>query len=428
MGKQAGCYQGGEGYCYVDGCTSCPSSPCNDLCNFDNWCCDDIGGLVGELCCQQDCGPWRLFPNNCGGIELYGWIAAGFTHNADSPPSRYNGPLTFNDRDDEGQMNQVYAIAEKPFDGSCGWDWGGRVDFLYGTDGRFTQAVGLELNQDGTQGLNAGQRFYHMAIPQVYLDVGRGDWMLRAGHFYTIIGYEGVMAAGPNNFFYSHPYVHQYGEPFTHTGALLYWTPSDAWQLIGGVHTGWDTLTVANNGGDRLSFLGGVNWAAEYVAISVSGTIGDENDGTGAFRQRELISGVLTASITKRLSYALQADYGRQGVAGGSGQEWYGVNQYAYFCLTDCWSAGLRFEWFRDNSGTRVVAVGDGNPASSGGFAGNFYQATVGLNWRPWQNLVVRPEVRWDWFDPSTGIVARPFDDGAKNSQFTAAIDAVLTW
>jgi len=393
----------------------------------DNWCCDDIGGLVGEYYCRDPCEPWRLFPRQCGGLEAYGWIAAGYTYNAESPLSRYNGPLTFNDRD-EGQMNQAYAVVEKPFDGSCGWDWGGRVDFLYGTDGRFVQTTGLELSQDGSPRLNAGQRFYQMAFPQTYLDVGRGDWMLRAGHFYTIIGYEGVMATGPNNFFYSHPYMMQYGEPFTHTGALLYWTPSDAWQLIGGVHTGWDTLTVANNGGDRLSFLGGVNWNGEYVSLAVAGTIGDEDDGTGAFHQREMISGVFSACVTKRIEYAAQLDYGQQFVGSGDDDEWYGVNQYAFYTINDCWQVGLRFEWFRDDNGARVVAVGDGNPAAAGGFAGNFYQATVGFNWRPGNHLVVRPEVRWDWFDPSTGVVARPFDDGNKNSQFTAAIDAVLTW
>ena len=41
---------------------------------------------------------------------------------------------------------------------------------------------------------------------------------MKLGHFYSILGYESVTA--PDNFFYSHSYLFQYGEPFTFTGLL----------------------------------------------------------------------------------------------------------------------------------------------------------------------------------------------------------------
>ena len=47
---------------------------------------------------------------------------------------------------------------------------------------------------------------------------GYNDWKIKLGHFYTPIGYEVVPANG--NFFYTHAYTMQYGEPFTHTGVL----------------------------------------------------------------------------------------------------------------------------------------------------------------------------------------------------------------
>ena len=55
-------------------------------------------------------------------------------------------------------------------------------------------------------------------MPQAYAEVGYNDLTVKVGHFYTIIGYEVVPA--PDNFFYSHAYTMQYGEPFTHTGML----------------------------------------------------------------------------------------------------------------------------------------------------------------------------------------------------------------
>ena len=44
------------------------------------------------------------------------------------------------------------------------------------------------------------------------------------------------------------------------------------------------------------------------------------------------------------------------------------------------------------------------------------------MNWMPGTNLMVRPELRWDWFDG----VGNPYAEGQRNDQFTAAFDAIL--
>jgi hypothetical protein len=44
---------------------------------------------------------------------------------------------------------------------------------------------------------------------------------------------------------------------------------------------------------------------------------------------------------------------------------------------------------------------------------------------------VVRPEVRWDWYDGlASGVNGRPlpFNDGTEDSQFTAAFDVIFTY
>ena len=69
--------------------------------------------------------------------------------------------------------------------------------------------------------------------------------------------------------------------------------------------------------------------------------------------------------------------------APGSGQaDWYGIDQYLYYTLNDDWKAGLRFEWFRDEDGTRV-GLNRARNINAPPFVGNFYSLSVGANWSP---------------------------------------------
>jgi hypothetical protein len=99
-------------------------------------CCDSFCGV--ERCCELECcdaAAFRLFDDVCGlqcrGIKIYGWISGGFTANEYDPVDSYNGPVTFNDRANEGQLNQAYLVIEDAIaNEGCGWDFGGRVDVL----------------------------------------------------------------------------------------------------------------------------------------------------------------------------------------------------------------------------------------------------------------------------------------------------------
>ena len=111
--------------------------------------------------------------------------------------------------------------------------------------------------------------------------------------------------------------------------------------------------------------------------------------------------------------------------------EWYGLNQYFLYAINPCWNANLRAEWMRDDDGVRIAGPGNipGVYAWSGrGFAGNFYDVTAGLNWHPNGNLIVRPELRYDWYDGLAGPTGLPFDGGNADDQLTAAVDAIITF
>ena len=96
----------------------------------------------------------------------------------------------------------------------------------------------MERNADGTPRWN--NEYYGLAIPQAYVEAGTDALSVKVGHFYSPVGYEGVMA--PYNFFYSKSYSYQFAGPFTHWGGMLTWKPNDCWQVQLALHNGWDAL------------------------------------------------------------------------------------------------------------------------------------------------------------------------------------------
>lgn len=399
---------------------------------------DNSGGYTTS--CQQGCStscckPWHLFPEFGCGWTLDGWINGGATANADPTINRYNGPIGLNDRR-EAQLNQLYLTFGRDIQPcNCGFDWGARADLLYGSDFFITQSPGIELNPNGTSSWNSS-RFYGLAMPQAYGEVAYNRLSLKVGHFYSIRGYERVRAV--DNFFYSKSYGFLYGGPFTHTGGLFTYNLNDRWTFYGGLVNGWDKTDALS---DKLAVVGGLKYVPDSDRYSVVASIisGEEN-GTILPIQgpRTLTSLVFRYSLTDRLDYVFEQLSGwQQNAAGLGGQdaEWYNVNQYLLYTINDCWRAGMRAEWFRDDDGVRL----SGNPLRNTIFngpavptaltpaqaAGNYYNLAFGLNWLPSANLTVRPEIRWDWSD---GTAGQPYDTFTKDSQFTTAVDAILTF
>ncbi len=412
-------------------CQACQS--CNNGCNQ---CCQDRPCCtwdVEDYCCPTPCDAWKLFDCcclKCNGFEIGGWIDAGVMGNGDDPASHWNGPVVMTDRDDF-QMNQAYLFLKKEIDykKNCGWAWGGRIDTVYGTDARYIEALGFETHQDGSNKWN-GERFYHLAMPQLYVEAAYDDLSIKAGRWYCPVGNESFMA--PENFFYSHTYMIVYSEPFTMTGVLFTKPLDDEWKIFAGFDRGWDKWEDDN---DKLSFIGGIYWTGKVDSIVFTILTGDEiAPVTGVDANRTLLSTVYTHNFNKYFKLVLQNDDGWQtgGANGGNDiASWYGVAGWLQYQFSCDWSVGFRFEWFQDTDGTRVAALGDSqtqpvnsNPAGSGGFAGNFYDYSIGLNYKPVcnPNLVVRPEIRWDNYS-GTG---HPFDDGTKNNQFLIGIDAIV--
>ena len=371
----------------------------------------------------------------CTPTFIDGWVTLGFTRNPDNPSSHFNGPLTFNDRTNEFQMNQLYlGMGRHVIPDGCSFDFGGSVDLLFGTDYFFTTATGLETRRDGSPWWNGsdgpragGATLYGLAMPQLYAEfsVPFGNGLsLKLGHFYSILGHESVMA--PENFFYSHSYVLQYGRPFTHTGILSEHRLTQAMRLQAGFTRGWDSWEDANG---QLGFLGGISWTSCDHRKSIRFALHSGNEDDSGESNRTTYSLVLSHQLPCCMTYVLEHTLGTEENAAERNDDlvdadWYGIAQYLMCQVNPMTELGLRFEWFRDEENARVLSI----PLDEAS-GGNYYALSLGLNFRPWcdDRFRIGPEFRWDWSDTELldlGVRGM-FDDFTQQGQFTIAVSAI---
>lgn len=403
-----------------------------------------LGG-EGECACEADCGPncckladlgdpFKLFDGcwtQSRGITAGGWLAQSFTWNPQNPTDRFNGPVTWTDRANEYQMNEFYLFAGKAANTEgCGWDYGWRVDALYGSNYRWDTAAGLETN------INNGQ-FYGLALPNLYGEVAYNDVTVKLGHFTSPVGFFAVGTA--NNFFPTLPYTFQYGEPFTHTGMLATWKISDKLSWGNGFTHGWDNFD--NTGNPHMGYIGTLNYTFDNNdTLAWVGLYGQEPTFADItqYTDRYLQTLVYTRKVSDDTSMVFHSDFGSQqdSVRPDQIANWYGLNSYLFLRQTCRTQYGLNFEWFRDENGARVGAAlpSFGSPGARGypqpgGFNGNFFQASIGAKHFFTPNIYARAQYRADWYGGSTNVAGNlPYDDGTKTYQNLVILDLVMTF
>ena len=366
---------------------------------------DEDGEDTDDFCCEEE--------DEC--FEYGGWIQQGYSYADGNPADQLNGVVGLNDRHNNYMMNQLWLYMNHEVDNDgYGWDYGGEVVAVYGTDGEFFQMVdGLEATWNQTD------RFYQLALLRFYFDVAYDDWTFRMGRFDALVGYEPFEATEMP--FYSHSYNFNYGTPGSVFGAMATRAVTDQISINAGIHRGADQFNDTD-GLDSINFLGGVSWESCDEDSWMDFQIIAEENGPGDNTNFYSVSG--GTMLTDRLEWVISYAYGE---TSGLGAEWYGINQHFIYEINPCWTFAARFEYFRDDDGVAVGALRAGNPAV-GPFVGNFYELTLALNWEPRENLALRPEIRWDWFDADAPGGPRPFDAGGKDEQFLASIDLILAF
>lgn len=397
------------------------------------------------------------------GLEIGGWINGGATYNANNPSDGFNGAVTFADRANRFQLNQLNLFIERSVEtDTSNWSFGGRFDFMFGTDAIYTQAFGIsafdentgEPSDRGNWDLNLcckSTRTYGIALPQAYLEahvpVGNG-LNVKAGHFYTPLGYESVPA--PDNFFYTRAYILNSGEPFTHTGFLGTYNIDKNWTIQGAATTG--SATGGWDGGfdkqlDNWGGLANLLWSSDdkRTSISLGGTYGQ----TAVNQSWMMYSVVLQHWLTPKMHTVLQHSHGwaadinlPDGVRNAA---WYSINTHLTYDLMKNLSIGIRAERFHDRNGWRVfspyrILSAMNNKGIS--YAGtipfvsapaDYYAVTLGMNWKPamrwkkgWKpvrNLNIRKNIRYDRAD-GIDMAFHPFD--GKKDQLLFSLDAMI--
>jgi len=289
--------------------------------------------------------------------------------------------LDTNDVPDDVRLQQTWLYVEKKADtsSSC-WNLGYRGDIVYGTDAQMTQAFGNE-NNGWDKSFDHG--IYGWALPQAYAELGGNDWSIKIGHFYTPMGYEVFPATG--NFFYSHSLEWFNSEPITHTGVVGTYTASECMTWYAGWTLGWDT--GFDQFGNGNNFLGGftrkLNDDVSFTYLTCVGNLGFRSGDEFGYSQTV----TTTVNLSEKNQYILQSDYiHSDGFLGDPNQSEtdFGVANYLLHTINDCWKSGVRMEWWKSNG----VALGDSI---------SFYELTGGLNYKPYANVTIRPEYRYQW-------------------------------
>ena len=417
MQSDCGCGEQCDGQC--DG--GCDSGDC-----YDDSCDDSCGGgglLPSGRLSECNLGEPISLLGDCCGYSAGGWAQLGY-HSRNLP--------LFNSRKNEFQLHQGWIYAEKAIDTEGGFDVGGRVDYLYGTDGPDTQAFGIANNHWDNQWDNGSD--YGHALPQVYGEAGYGDLSVKFGHFYTLIGYEVV--AAPDNFFYSHAYTMYNSEPFTHTGAVFTYDMSEEIDIFGGYVLGWDSGFEDNGdavlAGSSVQVTDDINVTSTLVA----GRFGDNNSGRalgggviGDVENGYMQSTVANIQLTEDVNYIFQTDIlDTEDASGATVRKTYGINQYLIKQWSDCFGVGARFEWWNVDAASQGFFS---NPVPAGIGDYDIFALTLGMNMRPHSNLIFRPEIRWDWVDGNRDELALAgvdiLEDNAKR-QTTFGIDTIISF
>ncbi len=126
----------------------------------------DASGLMGAAGIDPNEAKFMRDHN----LKFGGWLETSISVSANSTHNGFNGPVTFQDRDSQLQLNQLNFYLQKAINvNSDSFDWGGRFDFMFGSDAIFTQAYGNPaFNPNTGLGQPRGNWDLHLSGDQNY--------------------------------------------------------------------------------------------------------------------------------------------------------------------------------------------------------------------------------------------------------------------
>ncbi|MEI7836288.1 MAG: outer membrane beta-barrel protein [Planctomycetota bacterium] len=360
-------------------------------------------------------GPCLKKPMDDLGLRMYGVVEVGFTGNLIGGDDVLPGRVFEARRVNNFRLHQLRLILERPYDATKAFDFGGKVEGMFGGDAMLTHSPGL-FDKAGHGTADAWADMLQL-YGQLWFKTGAESGLeITGGKFVTPMGAEVIAAEG--NALYSRSYLFGYAIPFTHTGIKLNYIVSPQASMYFALVEGWEVWEDNNHAPSYM--VGGALSSKEQVEGRAQDTIywnvitgPEQADNTRDFRT--VIDLTYTHVWSGALSQSINADFGMEpGVPDVGYARWYGLAHYLTYTLNKYASATWRAEWFRDEGGSRT------------GVDGAWYENTLGLTLTPcpdhpvFKNLSFRPELRWDYCSEEA------FGGGDRHNQLTAGVDMVF--
>lgn len=311
---------------------------------------------------------------------ITGFVETTYNYNFNRPANGLNGPLGYNTATSYNSQHNNLSLNAAHV--ALAGDVGGGVTYVIEVDAG-QDAVATRSNYPGPMLSLSNGNTYAFDVQEAYGVYKNGKFSLKAGKFVTYNGIEVI--EGPMNPTVSRGYLFGYAEPFTHVGVVGIFQATDMVDVHVGVVNGWDVV-ADNNRAKTIVAKVGIN-PSPATAITISGYAGPEEAGDNDHWRT-------TADVTamQKISICdlwLQANFGREGLPGGSSAKWFGAGVQPVVHLSDEFTVGGRVEFFQDTDGFRTGLVMSGTKL-------NLLNVSVAPGYTFSKHFTLRAELRYD--------------------------------
>lgn len=346
-----------------------------------------------------------------GGLRTFGWVEMGYTGASVRP-----GPMSVQPRlnrfADEFLLSDLGFALQKPLRQDQ-FDLGFNVRFFSGANA----ATGAAKGGVGFPPENPrfGYDFRDLYLSAHLPIITEGGMDVKVGRMNTIIGYNGYLA--PYRPFYSNDYQFFYSQDGAFTGFLTDLHVNDRLDLWNGMTLGANTFfTLRSN--TSYCYIGQANyWLNEEKRTRLTGSVylGPDAIFAAPGMNGDFVTMLeirLQQNWSDRFTQVVQSNMGWDSATPVGTGSWYGVYTQGMFHWLPTLDFNFRGEWFDDVQGTRT------------GFAADYSEVTLGMNWHPCDFIEFRPEIRGDFAsEPAFGGGGAP---GGNYSQLTGAISMLI--
>jgi hypothetical protein len=330
-------------------------------------------------------------------INLSGFVTSSYFYDTSQPPDHKANGYLWNTSENSFSINKVkVTLASAPVERSGDtWDAGFRASLIFGEDAALVNTGGE------TQGLeDVREAYVEMNVP-----VGTG-LNVKAGQLISLLNYESG-DGGAVNANFSQGYQWFYTGNGPSAGVQLDYEFTDWLDVKARVQNGLYAGAIDNNG--SKTFMGSVGLKPmKDLWLSLIGFAGKEVTGPAGF---SLAGGSLLAGyqVTKPLGLGLEVDYFTFDVNNASSDATlWSIGGWVTYDINEKLGVAFRGEYLDDQDGFGIkgIALG-GRPGSailSPDPNGDLMSLTLTLNYKPFPNIKIQPEIRYDHTSYAAGF------------------------